>query len=120
MIAFSFKREIDAIEEMGNLIREKIEEETKIQLEIQLDYTNVVISHKTLNFLTPPPVLLKAKENHHENYMTITQLYKFLDEIRLISNANFTLETLNLQQFFLNKQVFKFDIPDLLISLDIH
>ena len=30
LIAYSFKREIDAMEEMGLLIRQKIEEESKI------------------------------------------------------------------------------------------
>lgn len=80
----------------------------------------MVISHKTLNFLTPPPVLLEAKEEIHKDYMTITQLYKLVDELKAISNANSTIETLRLQQYLMEKQLFSFDIPETMSALDIH
>lgn len=47
---------------MGSLFREAIENEEKIQKEVQLNFVDVVVSHEMLNFLTPVPPPLPARE----------------------------------------------------------
>lgn len=90
-IDYTFQVENDAVNEMDILFRSFIEQECQIQNEIQLNYVDVVISHKTLNFLTPSvkhhthlfismsypiliykPVILPAKESIFPNKFTIS------------------------------------------------
>ena len=61
-VFYNHKIENEAVSEATKMLRGFIEREEKIQKEIQLNYVKVIISHKTLNFLTPAPVILPARE----------------------------------------------------------
>jgi hypothetical protein len=45
--------EVDAVERLSKLLREKVEAQSKIQTEIQINYVDVVVSDQILNFKTP-------------------------------------------------------------------
>lgn len=53
-IFYTEQVENQAVFEMSKIFREAIEKTEKIQKEIQLNFVDVIISHETLNFLTPP------------------------------------------------------------------
>lgn len=53
---------------------------------MQLNYVDVVISNEVLNFLTPPPVILPARETARPDRFTISQLYLIIEEIKGITN----------------------------------
>lgn len=49
------KTEMDAIEEMCMVIKDSIEDETKIQSELRIKFMDFTVDHATLNYVTPPP-----------------------------------------------------------------
>lgn len=61
-IFVSQKAEMDAIEEMCVVIKDAIEEEAKIQSELRIDFMDFTVDQLTLNYITPPPPLLKMLE----------------------------------------------------------
>lgn len=83
---YTHKIENDSVFELTKQLRWFIENEQKIQKEIQLNYVDVVKSYKVLNFLTPPIIMLSAKEKRISDRFTITQLYMIIEEIRNIAN----------------------------------
>jgi hypothetical protein len=54
---------------MSKLFRNAIENEEKIQKEIQLKHIDVVVSHQVLNFLTPPVNIILSST--FKNYSTV-------------------------------------------------
>jgi lipocalin len=53
-IFYSVKCENDAVDKITQLFGKAIEKQEKVQKELRLEYVDVFISHKYLNFLTPP------------------------------------------------------------------
>ncbi|EGR31169.1 hypothetical protein IMG5_116400 [Ichthyophthirius multifiliis] len=106
-IEYTFKIENDAVNEMDYIFRQYIEEEKKIQKEIQLNYVDVIISHQILNFLTPPPIILPAKETIFQHKFSISQLYVIIEEIRSITNERNLVESRELVQFLFRKTINK-------------
>ena len=49
------KAEMDAIEEMTMVIKDSIEEETKIQSELRIKFMDFTVDQSVLNYITPPP-----------------------------------------------------------------
>jgi len=57
-VYYTFKVENEAVVDLTKELRAYIEKEAKIQREISLNYVDVVISNKVLNFLTPPVMII--------------------------------------------------------------
>jgi hypothetical protein len=102
-IVYSIRAENDAITVITRIMRRAIENQEKLQKELQLNYVDVVINHKYLNFLTPPPILLPAKEIGAPHRFTITQLYLALEELRTLANENDTIDNKILLQYFVRR-----------------
>lgn len=114
-IYYTNKVENDSVSEAVKILRGFIEREEKIQKEIQLDYVHVTVSYKTLNFLTPAPIILPAKEERFENRFTVSQLYQLIQELKGLSSLNFMLESKALLQYFSRKSsngVSEFSLPN--------
>lgn len=45
--------EIEAVKRLSKLFRENVEKQAKIQTEIQINYVDVVVSNRVLNFENP-------------------------------------------------------------------
>lgn len=71
-IFYTHSTEIKALDAICGLFRQFIESEEKIQKEIQLNFVDVVISHEVLNFLTPIPPPLSAREPHTKSRFSIS------------------------------------------------
>eukprot|EP00828_Plagiopyla_frontata_P032412 TRINITY_DN42265_c0_g1_i1.p1 TRINITY_DN42265_c0_g1~~TRINITY_DN42265_c0_g1_i1.p1 ORF type:complete len:235 (+),score=41.40 TRINITY_DN42265_c0_g1_i1:341-1045(+) len=94
-----------------------------MQKELSLNYVDVVTSNKTLNFLTPPPIILPAKEQVFINRFTISQLYSLIEELRSISyNNQMKIESQLILQIFIRKSNSTFakeELPEILQQKDI-
>ena len=118
-VFYTHKIENEAVSEAMKMLRGFIEREEKIQNEIQLNYVKVIISHKTLNFLTPAPVILPAREERYEARFTISQLYEIIEELRTFSSYGFLLESKVLLQYLYRKTangVSEFTVPQKWLS----
>lgn len=68
------KAEMDAIEEMCNEIKDSIEEETKIQSELCINFMDFKVDHGVLNYITPPPPKHPAREEISTERFSIPQI----------------------------------------------
>jgi hypothetical protein len=89
---YTHKCELDAINAMCGLFRQAIEEERKIQKEIQLRFVDVRVSHQMLNFFTPVPPPLPAHEPSNNARLSISQLYYLIEDLRAITSEKLTIE----------------------------
>ena len=73
-ILVSQKVEMDAIEEMCIVIKDSIEEETKIQDELRIKFMDFTVDQGILNYINPPPPKLPALEEIKDDRFTIPQM----------------------------------------------
>ena len=99
----SFQTEMDALEKLSGLFREAIEKEDRIQKEIQLNFVDVVISNEVLNFLTPIPPPLAAREPLNQIRLSISQIYHLIEDVRSITSSHFTVDTKQLSLMLARK-----------------
>lgn len=81
-VEYCFSVESKMIDELGLIFRDSIEEEKKIQNEVRVQSFRVIVSNKTLNFLTEPPKIFPALEKGKKTRFTISQLYLFMEDIK--------------------------------------
>lgn len=65
------KTEMDTIEEMCSVIKQAIEEESKIQKELRIKFMDFTVDESTLNFINPPIPKLEALEEIHDDRFVI-------------------------------------------------
>jgi len=82
------KAEIDAIDEMSLVIKKAIEDESKIERELRIEFMDFTVDKGILNYITPPPPLLEAKEEIRSDRFSIPQLYCLIEEIQALQDAN--------------------------------
>jgi len=87
-ILVSQKVEMDAIEEMCIVIKDSIEEETKIQDELRIKFMDFTVDQGILNYINPPPPKLPALEEIKDDRFTIPQLECFIEEFLLLEKMN--------------------------------
>ena len=68
------KAEMDAIEDMTMVIKDSIEEETKIQSELRINFMDFTVDQGVLNYITPPPPKHAPLEEPKPERFTIPQL----------------------------------------------
>jgi len=68
------KTEMDAIEEMSMIIKDAIEEETKIQSELRIEFMDFTVDEGVLNYITPPPPKHPPLEEITTSRFSIPQL----------------------------------------------
>ena len=120
-IEYAYKIENDALEDMVNLflkkkilwnqaliMQEHIEDENKIQTEIQMTNYDVIVSNKILNFYTPPIVIQPAIEAYEKDRFTITNLLKLRTEIMNLADMSGFIENKTQLLFFSRMMVIFF------------
>ena len=75
------KAEMDAIEEMCIVIKDSIEEETKIQSELRINFMDFTVDQGVLNYITPPPPKHPPLEEKVSNRFTIPQIKQVIEEL---------------------------------------
>ena len=68
------KAENDAIEEVCDVIKFAIEDQTKIQDELRINFMDFFVDKNILNFIEPPPEKLAAMEEADEERFNVPQL----------------------------------------------
>lgn len=79
-ILVSQKVEMDAIDEMCIVIKDAIEEESKIQTELRIKFMDFTVDEGVLNYINPPPPKLPAQEEILDDRFTIPQIKCFKEE----------------------------------------
>jgi len=87
-VLVSQKVEMDAIDEMCVVIKEHIENETKIQDELRIEYMNFTVDKSVLNYITPPPPKFPPFEEIRDDRFTIPQLQCFIEEFEVLEQVN--------------------------------
>jgi len=75
--------EMDAIEEMCVIIKEHIEDETKIQDELRIKFMDFTVDKSVLNYITPPPPKFAPFEEIKDDRFTIPQLECLIEEFQM-------------------------------------
>ena len=84
------KTEMDAIEEMTMVIKDSIEEESKIQSELRICFMDFTVDQGTLNYITPPPPKHAPQEEIKPTRFSIPQIKFFVDELNDIEKISST------------------------------
>ncbi|CAD8083642.1 unnamed protein product [Paramecium primaurelia] len=91
-IHYTHLTEIKALDAISNLFRGYIERGERIQKELQLQFVDVIISHEVLNFLTPIPPPLTAREPLSKERFSISQLYYLIEDLKAITNTHLFID----------------------------
>lgn len=84
-ILLAQKAEMDTIDEMCHVIKRAIEDETKLQNELSINFMDFTQSLDTLNYINPPVPKLDALEDHHSSRFTIPQLRSLIAEFEQLA-----------------------------------
>ncbi|CAK83793.1 unnamed protein product (macronuclear) [Paramecium tetraurelia] len=91
-IYYTHQTEIKALDAISGLFRGYIERVERIQKELQLQFVDVIISHEVLNFLTPIPPPLTAREPLSKERYSISQLYYLIEDLRAITSTHLLID----------------------------
>lgn len=86
------KAEMDAIDQVSNLIKQHIESEKKIKSELRIRFMDFTVDHQVLNYITPPPPLLAAIEDRRDDRFNIDQLNLLREEFETMEASQMTRE----------------------------
>lgn len=81
---------MDAIEEMCMVIKDSIEEETKIQSELRIKFMDFTVDQGVLNYITPPPPKHEALEEQTKTRFTIPQIKSTINEFEVFQRISGT------------------------------
>jgi len=87
-IHVSNKAENDAIDQIADVIKDAIESEDKVQVELRINYMDFLVDHKIHNFIIPPPDVLAAMEEDIPTRFNIPQLNSLIQELAMLSGDN--------------------------------
>lgn len=85
-ISVASKAENDAIEEVCDVLKEAIEEQTKIQDELRINFMDFFADKSILNFIEPPPEKFAAMEEADEGKFNIPQLQGLIKELEMLAD----------------------------------
>ena len=81
---------MDAIEEMCMIVKQHIEEETKIQEELRIEFMDFSVDEGVLNYINPKPPKQQALEEHRIDRFSVPQLEGMFEEYVTIASLNAT------------------------------
>ena len=89
-IILAIKAENEALNQLTEMLKENIENESKIKYELALDTFDVIVNMDIQNYIELPPKLLPAKEVINHDKFNITQLQILMEELKtyLIEDEN--------------------------------
>jgi len=72
---------------MTIIVKQNIEEETKIQEELRISFMDFTIDQGVLNYINPPAPLHPSLEEHRVDRFSIPQLKGMLEEYKTMSKV---------------------------------
>ena len=88
LIQVSSKAENDAIDEVCDVVKQAIEDQTKIQDELRVNFMDFFVDKAIANFIEPPPEKLEAMEEAQNSRFNIPQLKSLVQELQMIADDN--------------------------------
>jgi hypothetical protein len=88
LIQVSSKAENDAIDEVCDVVKQAIEDQTKIQDELRVNFMDFFVDKAIANFIEPPPEKLEAMEQAQNSRFNIPQLKSLVQELQMIADDN--------------------------------
>lgn len=76
---------MDTIEEMCQIIKIAIEDESKVQLELRIKFMDFTVDHSILNYINPPVPKLDSLEEFSTQRFSIPQLHSLCSELEHIA-----------------------------------
>jgi len=84
----SSKAENDAIDEICDVVKEAIEDQSKIQDELRIKFMDFFVDKGILNYIEPPPEKLPVMEEADDNKFNIPQLKSIVQELQMLGDDN--------------------------------
>lgn len=81
------KTEMDTIDEMCAVIKKAIEEETKIQHELRIQFMDFTVDNCTLNYINPPIPKLEELEDFRTDRFAIPQIQYLMNELKTLDKS---------------------------------
>ena len=70
------------------VIKDSIEEETKMQSELRINFMDFTVDHGTLNYITPPPPKHEAVEETVPTRFSIPQIQCTVNEFEVFERVS--------------------------------
>lgn len=102
-IAVGNKAENDAMDEVCHVIKDAIESEQKIQVELNIKFMDFIIESKIFNYIDPPPEKLPPMENNNEGKFNIPQLRSLVKELSALADDSGRIQNRNVVQLLKRK-----------------
>ena len=83
-IQVSSKAENDAIDDVCDVVKQAIEEHTKVQDELRIRFMDFFVDKSILNFIEPAPEKLSAKEHKVDDKFSIPQQESLIEELSML------------------------------------
>ena len=103
-IAVSNKAENDAIDEVCTVIKNSIEEEKKIQVELKINFMDFIIEKSVFNYIDPPPPKLLPLEEAVSDRFNIICLESLVKELAMIADSEGKITNRTCVELLLRKQ----------------
>jgi hypothetical protein len=85
-IAVANKAENDGMDEVCDVIKDAIESEQKIQVELNIKFMDFMIENQIFNYIDPPPEKLPPMESSNDEKFNIPQLRSLAEELGALAN----------------------------------
>ena len=102
-ISVSSKAENDAIDEVCDVIKFAIEDQTKIQNELRIKFMDFFVDKGIMNFIEPPPDKLQAMEEARDTKFSVPQLQSLAQELKSLADSNDLIQNRKVVELFVRK-----------------
>ena len=102
-IAVSVDAENSAVDEMVEIVKEAIEDETRIEDELRLKFMDFSIDRKVKNYIDPPPEKLPELEKVLPDRFTIPQLKNMVQDLKGLANEQGLIANNSIIELFMRK-----------------
>lgn len=99
-LEYAFKTETSTLDELASIFGDHIEEERKIQDEVDVTNYDVIVSQKVLNFFTPPPVIARAIETKTPERFLISNLIRLWKSLESMGDLNGYIDSKDVYNLF--------------------
>jgi len=99
-IVYGIKAENDVLYDQTKMIKKAIEKTEKLPKDLNPNFPEISSSHKPVNYLDIPPIMLPKSELIQPNRFTLTQLFGLTEELKFLQDDNADIDLPVLLQFF--------------------
>lgn len=114
-IIYGIKAENDILYEQTKVIKKSIEKTEKLPKDLNPNFPEISSTHKPVNYLDLPPIILPKLELAQPNRFTLSNLFSLTEELKFLQDDNADLSVSTLVQFF-NRRLVNFLLKFVIIN----